>query len=298
MHNRYLNPTVPHRSANVSQALANADCRNSVEGYLPEEPVVPFGMTQGGATTCRQYRDTVISRAGPGADDVAKGSIWVDDAIGAIYDYLQSKGELENTFFLFQQDHGQEQKSTLYEGGLRIFQMVHYPAAFGEGRTFNGLVSTVDIGPTMLDYAGLKPYYGMDGTSWRDAAEDSEEELAWMERCLAFELEEDRAVRCGCHKLLSIGGAVSTTTNRGENRGFTLAADGMNFFDLCDGGLLTSVTSPGPNPEVDGTVLVPADDVVERLTTELQCLVGKTLPSNQETPDYVGCGSGDAPPLR
>ena len=85
----------------MGAALAEANCRDSVEGYLDEEPRVPFGMTAGGNKTCREYRDTVLARGGSDASNTNLGAIWVDDAIGSIYEFLRDTGELNNTFFLF-----------------------------------------------------------------------------------------------------------------------------------------------------------------------------------------------------
>jgi len=220
-------------------------------------------------------------------------------AVGALRDFLEDRGELDNTFFLFQQDHGQEQKGTLYEQGTRIFQLVHFPDAFGEaGGVFDGLVSTVDIAPTILDFAGIEPGYGMDGKSWRAAAENrgSNETLRdeWRDRCLVFELEEDRAVRCGCNKLLFIGGSTSTTKERGSNAGFDIT-ENNNYFDLCDGDSSTSIASPGENPETSSINIQDID--LKRLTDTLECHLNKTLPSRLVVPDYSadGCGGTAAP---
>jgi hypothetical protein len=138
----------------------------------------------------------------------------------------------------------------------------------------------------------------MDGASWRAAAENSglNETLRdeWRDRCLVFELEKDRAVRCGCNKLLSVG-SNSTTVERGSNAGFDIAENDHFFFDLCDGET-TSTTSPGENPEASSTIIQDATDL-KRLTDKLACHMNKTLPYRLMVPDYsaTSCG-GPIPP--
>ena len=53
-------------------------------------------------------------------------------------------------------DHGTPGKGLLFETGVRIAQFIHYPAMFGtDGIKFDGMVSTIDIGPSMLHLAGI-----------------------------------------------------------------------------------------------------------------------------------------------
>lgn len=97
-------------------------------------------------------------------------------------------------------DHGQESKSSLLETGTRIAQFIYFPSAFKDGTTFKGMVSTIDIAATILDFADIEPYE-MDGVSWRGAIGNKQEEERWNEnRCLAFEMSLARAARCGCLK--------------------------------------------------------------------------------------------------
>ena len=77
-----------------------------------------------------------------------------------------------------------------------------------------------------MDFAGVTPPYELDGQSWRFAvtpdAEPVHAHFFEKERCLFFEYQRDRAVRCGCGKLLRLSGIRSTfdkttapTTNDG-----------------------------------------------------------------------------------
>lgn len=225
----YFNPTVIHSSNSITDALTDFSCKDTANGTLDSEPVIP-GMT--GDKDCATYRQSIFDRA---EEDEDLGAIWLDDSVGALLTALKDTGKLENTIFLFQEDHGINPKATLYEGGIRIPQFIHYPAVIKAGIQFDEPVSVLDIAPTMLDFAGIASSYKMDGLSWKPAILNEESSSDWNGRCLYFELQKDRAVRCGCYKYLSIfeqDGDVSTTYQRGSRMG--LANDETNLFDLCD----------------------------------------------------------------
>ena len=269
------------------EALTNRDCKDTPAGPLQSEPVVPFGMTEGGSVSCAEYRQTVVDRAGTDTSNAMLGSIWVDDAIGSILDTLRHHGELDNTFILFQQDHGAEGKGSLYETGIRIAQFVHYPDEIDAGQTFDGIVSTIDIGPTVLDYAGISQdsAYPMDGKSWKQEIDFRLSDFVY-DRCLYFELDYDRAVRCGCYKYIQIDAmaATSQTSVVAAGVGFTLATE--NVYDLCDINH-EYIVSPANNPETDGTIDGPATPLRDELKAVSDCYLSYTDPS--VTPDYSAC---------
>lgn len=226
----YFNPTAPHTSGSVYEALTQSTCRDTPGGRLQQEPWVR-GMTAG--MGCAAYRQSILDRARGDTSNRVLGSIWVDDAVGALVSHLESMGQLENTFILFQLDHGKEGKASLYEPGIRIAQFAHYPNAFRPGSSYNGLVSTIDVAPTLAAYAGIRTaspaWYPMDGRSWKSAVEQGN--TALYDRCLVAEMDQDRAVICRCDKSLTIGDSSnSRTSQRSQNMG--LAAPGT--FNLCD----------------------------------------------------------------
>ena len=159
----YFNPTVPHSSSDVTDALKYADCRDTVEGTLSRPPYIPFGMTadynnndnKNNDYDCSKYRQSVLNRAGNRYknDDKMVGAIWVDDSIGSLIQTLQDQNILNNTFILFQLDHGESGKGSLFETGSKIVQFIHYPDLLLSNKQvkYNGLVSTIDIVPTILD---------------------------------------------------------------------------------------------------------------------------------------------------
>eukprot|EP00547_Thalassionema_nitzschioides_P016687 CAMPEP_0194251322 /NCGR_PEP_ID=MMETSP0158-20130606/25181_1 /TAXON_ID=33649 /ORGANISM="Thalassionema nitzschioides, Strain L26-B" /LENGTH=490 /DNA_ID=CAMNT_0038988429 /DNA_START=32 /DNA_END=1501 /DNA_ORIENTATION=- len=207
----YFNPTVPHEGADVYEALTEYPCTWTPGGTLDQEPRVP-GMTSD--KSCQDYRQTVLDRANGKRDNRSLGAIWLDDSIGSLLQVLEETNQLDNTFFLFQMDHGQEGKVSLWEPGTRIAQFVHYPdggfARQQQQQRFDGMVSVIDIAPTILDYAGVvrQDVYDMDGISWRRAVEEEASSSSTLffkeQRCLFFEFQRDRAVRCGCYKYMEL----------------------------------------------------------------------------------------------
>ena len=280
----YFNPTAPHSAGNVLEALTTFPCTATSAGELFSEPVVK-GMTEG--TNCEAYRQTVIDRANGATDNNAVGSIWLDDAIGALLMTLEDLNQLNNTFFLFQMDHGQEGKGTIWEPGIRMAQFIHFPDEFAESQFF-GMVSTIDIGPTILDYAGIDEtalgYYEMDGKSWRPAVEDATIASTWDDdRCLFFEIDQDRAMRCGCYKYMSLQSGSDTRT-RGDRNG--LASGTEIIFNLCDA---NGKYVQDSNQEVTDV----ETGLLDELRSFNECHLDRVRPS--EEPYYSECGNTAAP---
>jgi len=93
--------------------------------------------------------------------------LWLDDAIGALYDKLREEGLLEKTIIVYFNDHGVESgKLSLYQGGIRSFGWVWAKDWIPQARVEEGLVSNVDWAPTIAELAGLETEPGRyDGVS-------------------------------------------------------------------------------------------------------------------------------------
>ena len=105
-----------------------------------------------------------------------------------------------------------------------------------------------------MDFADITPPYEMDGQSWKSAVMGDTESASYFEneRCLFFENEKDRAVRCGCFKFLEIYALTSSdssTYQKGDK--FDYNIDLENLFDLC-GGTDDYITEPTNNMEAIG----------------------------------------------
>jgi len=101
----------------------------------------------------------------------------LDLAAGRIIDYLVENGLIENTLILFSSDNGsyrqasngnlRAKKSYLYEGGIRVPGIIHWPALNRSDVVVNDAVGFVDIMPTICDVLQIQPFEDktMDGTS-------------------------------------------------------------------------------------------------------------------------------------
>jgi uncharacterized sulfatase len=95
---------------------------------------------------------------------------WLDRAVGDLVDRFRERGQLENTVFVFLIDNGWTNglpsKGTPYENGVRTPVVVTWPGRVAAGGFLNGLTSTLDLYPTILDLAGVPVPPGADGRSW------------------------------------------------------------------------------------------------------------------------------------
>ena len=97
----------------------------------------------------------------------------LDDSVGAITDYLEKEGLLEDTLIIYMGDngfqfgeHGLIDKRVMYEESIRVPFFVHCPALSPGGRTVEEMILNIDIAPTLLDAAGLPVPSTMHGMSF------------------------------------------------------------------------------------------------------------------------------------
>ena len=92
-----------------------------------------------------------------------------DHYIGEVVAELKSQGELDNTLILVLADNGRpfpRAKTRIHDSGMKTALVAHWPAGIKtSGRASDSLVSVIDLAPTVLDVAGLKPAETMQGVS-------------------------------------------------------------------------------------------------------------------------------------
>ncbi len=142
--------------------------------YFPDTPKVRASMA-------RMY--TNIKRA--------------DEYLGELLQQLEEDGLADDTIVVHWSDHGPmpRGKRWLYESGIRIPMIVRWPGMIEPGSINDRVVSTVDLGPTMLSVAGLtipnhlqgRAFVGPKGAPPREfafAARDRYDEMYDMARCV------------------------------------------------------------------------------------------------------------------
>ena len=144
----------------------NADPRYTSAGYLPNEDY-SFMPT----------RQAIINQVqAAGKDLISTRETWLDYSVQAILNKLTQHGIRNDTLIIFTSDHGEKTlygplvwgKTTLYDLGMKVPLVMNWPNGItSPGRSYNELVSQVDITSTLLALTGASslPTRPMDGVS-------------------------------------------------------------------------------------------------------------------------------------
>jgi N-sulfoglucosamine sulfohydrolase len=92
-----------------------------------------------------------------------------DREVGELLDLLAKSGKLSNTLVIMTGDNGwpfPRCKANLYDGGTRQPLAVRWPAQVKAGQACDDFINLVDLAPTCLEAAGLKPLPEMTGRSF------------------------------------------------------------------------------------------------------------------------------------
>ena len=136
---------MPHQAHNPPQRL-----RKKYEAVAPSLPVAKYwGMVE-----------------------------WFDETVGDLLTHLDDEGLADNTIVVYVADNGwitnpqtgeaaPRSKQSQYDGGLRTPIMIRWPGHAKPGRS-ESLALSLDITPTLLAAAGLKPTPDMQGFNLLD----------------------------------------------------------------------------------------------------------------------------------
>lgn len=120
----------------------------------------------------RQYLETLLG---------------IDDSIGRILQYLQETGLAESTVVIYMGDngfsfgeHGLIDKRHMYEESMRVPLLVWCPEMISPGTKVEQMVQNIDIGPTILELAGIRKPEQMQGESFAPLLEGKE--IAWRDK--------------------------------------------------------------------------------------------------------------------
>ena len=143
----------------------------------------------------------------------------MDRNFGLVMAELDRLGLADNTIVMFIGDHGfllgehgQWQKSLLWEGAVRVPMLLRAPGASRPGHV-DRLVEMLDIYPTLVGLAGLAPYARNEGRDLAPLLMDHD--AAWNHPALS-----------------QLYGARSVRTDRWRYNEFTDAAQTRQLFDL------------------------------------------------------------------
>ena len=188
---RTRNPAGPQYSQQKMkspQGISNTDYAANFATFLKERPAdAPFCFWYGATEPHRSYKKGIGEEHGkkladaqvPGflpdkpeiRSDILDYSFeieWFDQHLGRMLATLEEQGLLENTLIVVTADNGMpfpRAKANCYESGIHVPLAVRWGAQVPAGRTVDDLVGFVDLAPTFLEAAGLKPHSEMTGRS-------------------------------------------------------------------------------------------------------------------------------------
>jgi N-sulfoglucosamine sulfohydrolase len=147
----WFNPTNTHRawvqgSGKKLWGLDPDKLRGKLPTFLPDHPIIREDF----------------------ADYLGEGMAF-DASVGILLEELKRTGELDNTIVVVSGDHGApgfpRGKCNLYDFGTRVLLAIRWPGHVAAGRRIASPVSLIDLAPTFLQAAGLKPAADMNGQS-------------------------------------------------------------------------------------------------------------------------------------
>jgi len=97
----------------------------------------------------------------------------VDDSLGRMFGVLERTGQLNHTVIVLMSDNGyfygehglSNERRLAFEESIRTPLLIRYPATFRPGSRPGQMALAIDIAPTMLELAGLRPPASMQGRS-------------------------------------------------------------------------------------------------------------------------------------
>ena len=148
------------------RSLAQAQHESIIDMYTPTEEAI--------AEMRRHYYAKVTT---------------VDEKLGEVLDALEKTGMLDNSLVIFCSDHGELLGDhTMAYKWLMYDQIVHVPLIIcdrraarggsGAGASVGDLVSLMDLGPTVLEAAGIEPPTYLEGRSLLPYAEGDSNQMS------------------------------------------------------------------------------------------------------------------------
>ena len=93
----------------------------------------------------------------------------LDDWVGELLQQLEEDQLLDKTIIFFWSDHGDGLpfvKREVYDRGIRVPLIIRYPDGQQAGTTHSGLISMIDLAPTVLSLAGRSAPTAMQGKAF------------------------------------------------------------------------------------------------------------------------------------
>lgn len=137
--------------------------------------------------------------------------LFVDTALGELLAGLRGRGLLDRTVVVVTADHGEEfydhqnwgHGQSLYDELIHVPLLVRYPPAVPAGTRVDGPVMTVDVAPTLLEWAGAPPIPDAAGRTLLPALGGAAGARADAYSELLYRYGQERALVRGERKLIA-----------------------------------------------------------------------------------------------
>ncbi len=157
-----INFTTTHESKNWPDPETTDPASVPVEPYYPDTPIVRNKIA-------RLY------------DNIAK----LDTQVGEVLKQLDEDGLAENTIVFFWSDHGDglpRKKRWIYDSGTHVPMILRWPRGIQPGSVNSDLISSIDLGPTVLSLAGVEIPQHMQGRAFLGAQKAPAREYVFSAR--------------------------------------------------------------------------------------------------------------------
>jgi arylsulfatase A-like enzyme len=93
----------------------------------------------------------------------------MDHQVGQVLTQLKADGLLDSTIVIWYSDHGgplPRQKRLLYDSGIKVPLIIRFPNGQFAGMRDDRMISFIDLAPTVMSLAGMRPKDYMDGKAF------------------------------------------------------------------------------------------------------------------------------------
>ena len=116
---------------------------------------------------------------------------YMDNLLGRVLDYLDAHNLVQDTIVIYTADHGEMMghngiffKRCFYEPAVHVPCIIRYPGVIPAGRVVTQLTETIDIMPTVMDFAQIPLQGTEEGESMRNLIMDPEDPT-WKNQAFA-----------------------------------------------------------------------------------------------------------------
>lgn len=177
-----------------------------------------------------------------------------DHGVGAILDALERNGLADNTLVLLTTDHGlpmPRMKRTLSDGGIGVMLVMRGPCGFQGGRVVDGLVSHVDVFPTLCDWLDIPRPDWLQGVSFLPLVEGTAErtrEHVFAELTYHCDYVPKRGVRSERYEYVRLYDANSPQQDGVRS----VRPARLTLYALPNGNTIEQTVGCRPGPGIDG----------------------------------------------